>query len=73
MRPSRLALAITLALLAGPAGSLAWAQPALPLPSQLPAGQRAKIDDLVKHAFAWTKAEAEPYPVRPDEIGRAHV
>ena len=63
MKPVRLALAVALALLAG---SPAWAQPVFPIPGGLPPEQRARIDRLVKHAFASTKAEFEPYPVRPE-------
>ncbi|HLF49300.1 MAG TPA: hypothetical protein VJA45_07985 [Methylomirabilota bacterium] len=66
MNPFRFALAITLALLAGPAAPPAWAQPALPLPAHLPAEQRARIDGIVKHAFVSTKVEGEPYAVRPE-------
>jgi hypothetical protein len=63
------ALAMALALASGPAlGPLApaTAEPALPLPGQLAPEQRAKIDGIVKHAFASTRMEFEPYPARAE-------
>lgn len=63
MKPLRLALAVALALLVGPP---AWAQPVFPVPGGLPPEQRARFDSVVRHAFASTRIEAEPYPVRPE-------
>ena len=42
------------------------AQPALPLPPQLPPKDRQQFEDIVKRAFASTRMEFEPYVVRPE-------
>ena len=56
---------LTLGLLLGRPRSLA-AQPTLPLPPQLPAKDRQRVDDIVKHAFASTQQQIAPYPTRPE-------
>jgi hypothetical protein len=61
------AAAVTLALLADLAFAPivpAEAQVTLSLPGTLPPEQRAKLEHLVKHAFASTQMELEPYPAR---------
>ena len=54
---------LTLALLLGRTRALA-AQPALPLPPQLPQKDRERIERIVKHAFASTQQAVDPYPIR---------
>jgi hypothetical protein len=36
------------------------------LPPQLPPKDRQRFEDIVKHAFASTQKDLEPYPVRPE-------
>lgn len=60
-RAAALAAAAWLLLLAP-----AEAQPALTLPGQLPPEQRARVDDVVRHAFASTRMELDPYPARAE-------
>lgn len=60
-RAAALAAAAWLLLLAP-----AEAQPTLTLPSQLPPEQRARVDDVVRHAFASTRMELDPYPARAE-------
>lgn len=69
MRSSVCKAALSLALLAAlplAPGPAARAEPTLTLPSQFPPDQRAMVDDVVKHAFASTRMELEPYPVRAE-------
>ena len=61
------AVTVALALLADLAFAPivpAEAQATLSLPGTLPPEQRAKLEHLVKHAFASTQMELEPYPAR---------
>ncbi|HSB42946.1 MAG TPA: hypothetical protein VLK28_14015 [Methylomirabilota bacterium] len=44
----------------------AAAQPTLPLPAQLPPKDRRELEEIVKHAFASTQRDLEPYVVRPE-------
>jgi hypothetical protein len=63
------AAAVTLAFLAGLAFAPvvpAEAQATLSLPGTLPPEQRAKLEHLIKHAFASTRMELEPYPARAE-------
>jgi hypothetical protein len=67
VRARRLALVglLGLAVLSGAVHSLA-AGPALPLPAQVPAKERHRLEEIVKRAFASTQMTFEPYPVRPE-------
>ncbi len=61
--------AVTLAFLAAFAFAPlapAEAQATLSLPGTLPPEQRAKLERLMKHAFASTLMEIEPYPARAE-------
>jgi hypothetical protein len=40
--------------------------PLLSLPRQLPPVERARLEDIAKHAFASTRVEQEPYVARPE-------
>lgn len=44
----------------------AAAGPPLPLPPRLPAPDRARLEEIVRRAFASTRMQFEPYPVRPE-------
>jgi hypothetical protein len=56
---------LALGLVLSRAGPLA-AQPTLPLPAQLPARDRQRVEEIVKHAFASTQQSVQPYAVRPE-------
>jgi hypothetical protein len=64
-RPLGVAGLLALAVLLTVAGPLA-AQPAFPLPPQLPAKERHRLDEVIRRAFASTQVELEPYVVRPE-------
>jgi hypothetical protein len=38
----------------------------LTLPRQLPAPERARLEEIAKNSFASTRVQFEPYPVRPE-------
>ncbi len=56
---------LVLGVLGGAARPLA-AQPVLPLPDKLPPGERHRLEQIAKRAFASTQVTFEPYPVRPE-------
>jgi hypothetical protein len=60
-----LGLAVLSGLPSGVTRSLA-AEPALPLPPQVPAKERHRLEEIAKRAFASTQMTFEPYPVRPE-------
>jgi hypothetical protein len=59
------ALVPGVALLAGFATADAVA-PLLPLPRQVPSTERARLEEVVKHSFASTRAESAPYAAQPE-------
>ncbi|MGH7384339.1 MAG: hypothetical protein ACREKG_04090 [Candidatus Rokuibacteriota bacterium] len=42
------------------------AEPALPLPPEVPPQERRRLEEIVEHAFASTQRQLEPYVVRPE-------
>ena len=42
------------------------AEPILPLPAEMPAKDRHRLEEIVKRAFASTQVTFEPYAVRPE-------